>query len=465
MPWTETSSRALRGASRGARRARRRGRARAAREHARVARADLPAGPRGGRGRDARERVARSRSPRRSCRSRGSPAGRRRGATSPAGARRARCTCSPRGALERRASAVPDSHDMLMLTPAALYAQLVIAANNRRLPPPLRPRQIRWAWLWWGAAAHFSGQTVFARPAIARRLREDPPPRFPPEPARRAAARRHGLRPARARARAGGRRRPRLHAPRGLAGARARARLRGTRADPQPGRLARAPRAARRAVAAYDRRVGCGLGRRVGEPSRRSRRRSSPSGADRRRWRARRRATASRQVGERDRGSARAAIDGVSTVHVRARASRTASRSGSTSGWSPARAGAARCRRTAPLPARRDRQDALLRGLGGLLEEVRRDSSAAALFAGKWLKAPATGEFASVVVVHQHPEPLHAAALAEGNPRQGRPHDRARAAGRPGHRPHATAARSTSRRPARPIRSRSSARRASTTSS
>ena len=83
-------------------------------------------------------------------------------------------------ALERRASAVPDSRDMLMLTPAALYAQLVVAANNRRMPPPLRPRHLRWAWLWWGAAAHFSGQTVFARPAIARRLREDPPPRFPP---------------------------------------------------------------------------------------------------------------------------------------------------------------------------------------------------------------------------------------------------------------------------------------------
>ena len=69
---------------------------------------------------------------------------------------------------------------MLMLTPAALYAQLVVATNNRRLPPPLRPRHLRWAWLVWGAAAHFSGQTVFARAAIARRLREDPPPRFPP---------------------------------------------------------------------------------------------------------------------------------------------------------------------------------------------------------------------------------------------------------------------------------------------
>jgi hypothetical protein len=83
-------------------------------------------------------------------------------------------------ALERRASAVPDSRDMLMMTPAALYAQLVIAANNRRLPPPLRPRHARWAWLIWGAAAHFSGQNVFARPAIARRLRDQPAPRFPP---------------------------------------------------------------------------------------------------------------------------------------------------------------------------------------------------------------------------------------------------------------------------------------------
>jgi hypothetical protein len=83
-------------------------------------------------------------------------------------------------ALERRASAVPDSRDMLMMTPAALYAQLLIAANNRSMPPPLRPHHARWAWLIWGAAAHFSGQTVFARPAVARRLRDDPQPRFPP---------------------------------------------------------------------------------------------------------------------------------------------------------------------------------------------------------------------------------------------------------------------------------------------
>lgn len=83
-------------------------------------------------------------------------------------------------ALERRASAVPASRDMLMMTPAALYAQLAIAANNRSLPPPLRPRHARWAWLIWGAAAHFSGQNVFARSAIARRLRDDRQPRFPP---------------------------------------------------------------------------------------------------------------------------------------------------------------------------------------------------------------------------------------------------------------------------------------------
>ena len=40
-------------------------------------------------------------------------------------------------ALEQRASAVPASRGMLMMTPATLYAQLAIAANNRRLPPPL----------------------------------------------------------------------------------------------------------------------------------------------------------------------------------------------------------------------------------------------------------------------------------------------------------------------------------------
>ena len=37
-----------------------------------------------------------------------------------------------------------------------------------------------WAWLQAGAAQWFSGQTAYARPAIARRLREGPEPDFPP---------------------------------------------------------------------------------------------------------------------------------------------------------------------------------------------------------------------------------------------------------------------------------------------
>jgi hypothetical protein len=86
--------------------------------------------------------------------------------------------------LEARASAVPGSREMNLLAPAALYAQLVIGANNRWLPPPFRPnsfaRYVRWAWLQAGAAQWFSGQTAYARPAIARRLREGPKPEFPP---------------------------------------------------------------------------------------------------------------------------------------------------------------------------------------------------------------------------------------------------------------------------------------------
>jgi hypothetical protein len=73
---------------------------------------------------------------------------------------------------------------MLQLTPAALYTRLVLAASNPTLAPPWRPsrlrRELRWAWLTWGAAQYFSRQTSFSRPAIARRLREGPPPAFPP---------------------------------------------------------------------------------------------------------------------------------------------------------------------------------------------------------------------------------------------------------------------------------------------
>lgn len=79
--------------------------------------------------------------------------------------------------LEERASAVPGSREMLLLAPAALYAQLAIRASNPRLR---RGRRLRWAWLVLGASQYLSGQTAHARPAIGRRLREGPEPSFPP---------------------------------------------------------------------------------------------------------------------------------------------------------------------------------------------------------------------------------------------------------------------------------------------
>jgi len=86
--------------------------------------------------------------------------------------------------LAERAANVEGSRDMLLLTPAALYCQLVVAASNPALPPPWNPRTTvraaRWAWLVAGAAQWFSGQTAHARPAIARRLREGSRPDFPP---------------------------------------------------------------------------------------------------------------------------------------------------------------------------------------------------------------------------------------------------------------------------------------------
>jgi len=86
--------------------------------------------------------------------------------------------------LQERASNVPGSREMNLLAPAALYTQLAIGASSERLPPPFRPgsffRYVRWAWLAAGAAQYFSGQTAFARPAIARRLREGSEPDFPP---------------------------------------------------------------------------------------------------------------------------------------------------------------------------------------------------------------------------------------------------------------------------------------------
>ena len=87
-------------------------------------------------------------------------------------------------ALERRASGAEGSRDALLLAPAALYAAVVVGANNPELPPPFTvasfSRLMRWAWLAQGAAQFFSGQVPHLRAAIGRRLREGSRPDFPP---------------------------------------------------------------------------------------------------------------------------------------------------------------------------------------------------------------------------------------------------------------------------------------------
>jgi hypothetical protein len=88
------------------------------------------------------------------------------------------------GALEKRASALPESLEALRLSPMHEYVHLVVGVNNPQLPPPFTPRSfaryLRWAWLAEGAATHFSGQAPLLRPAIVRRMREGRPPSFPP---------------------------------------------------------------------------------------------------------------------------------------------------------------------------------------------------------------------------------------------------------------------------------------------
>jgi hypothetical protein len=86
--------------------------------------------------------------------------------------------------LEQRASNVPGSREMLMLTPCALFASIVVGVNNPELPPPFTVgsfvRSLRWAWLLHGAAQYFAGQVEHLRPAIKRRLHEGGRPSFPP---------------------------------------------------------------------------------------------------------------------------------------------------------------------------------------------------------------------------------------------------------------------------------------------
>jgi hypothetical protein len=85
-----------------------------------------------------------------------------------------------------RRAAGDDSRRALRGTAERLYVQIVLGANNDRLPPPWGPRRfgryLRWAWLIEGAAQYFSGQVPLFRAAVIRRMREGPSPSFPPSP-------------------------------------------------------------------------------------------------------------------------------------------------------------------------------------------------------------------------------------------------------------------------------------------
>jgi len=87
--------------------------------------------------------------------------------------------------LDRRAAG-EDSLAALRGTAQRLYAQLVIGANNERLPPPWGPRRfsryLRWAWLIEGGAQYFAGQVSLFRAAVSTRLRNGGRPAFPPSP-------------------------------------------------------------------------------------------------------------------------------------------------------------------------------------------------------------------------------------------------------------------------------------------
>ena len=86
-------------------------------------------------------------------------------------------------AMEKRAAGEA-SFEALRGTAERLYTQIVLAANNERIPPPWTPmrfyRYLSWAWLVEGGAQHFARQVDFYRAAVIRRLREGSRPSFPP---------------------------------------------------------------------------------------------------------------------------------------------------------------------------------------------------------------------------------------------------------------------------------------------
>jgi hypothetical protein len=85
--------------------------------------------------------------------------------------------------MDRR-SAGEDSLRALRGTAERMYCQIVLAANNRALPPMWTPRRfaryLRWAWLVEGAAQYFTGQTSLFRATVITRLRGGERPAFPP---------------------------------------------------------------------------------------------------------------------------------------------------------------------------------------------------------------------------------------------------------------------------------------------
>lgn len=87
-------------------------------------------------------------------------------------------------ALEKRAAG-SESRRALLGTANRLYAQLTLASNNGRIPPPWGPsrllRYLSWAWLIEGGAQYFAGQVGLFRPAVSRRLAEGGRPDFPPK--------------------------------------------------------------------------------------------------------------------------------------------------------------------------------------------------------------------------------------------------------------------------------------------
>src|SRR5712691_2506962 len=85
--------------------------------------------------------------------------------------------------LDRRAAG-DDSLAALRGTAERLYVQIVVGANNDRLPPPWGPRRflryLRWTWLIEGAAQYYADQVPLFRAAVSTRLRDRKAPVFPP---------------------------------------------------------------------------------------------------------------------------------------------------------------------------------------------------------------------------------------------------------------------------------------------